>query len=338
MHLRAARPPRARPPRSAGAALLGLAAGAAACRVEWGPPGGGASAEGPVELWVYTSVYPEVLQTLEGPLQAAVPGARVQFFQGGSEKVAARFEAEEEGGGSPACVLLTSDPAWLEDLTARGRLRPYVSPRALELDRAFVTPTWTAARLSLMVMAGPAPGSWAELADPAHQGRFSSGDPLASGTTFSTLAAWEQAFGWPWVERLSANGWMAAGGSSAVIARMKSGERPIGVVLMENLLARGIPYTLPAEGAVPVPGPAAIPAGCAHPLLAMAVVDWLLSPEAQALFVAGQMYSPFPGAAPPAGAPPLEQLPRMALPPGFWSTLAAEGPALKDRFRGLRAP
>ena len=30
-----------------------------------------------------------------GPLQAAVPGARVQFFQGGSEKVAARFEAEE---------------------------------------------------------------------------------------------------------------------------------------------------------------------------------------------------------------------------------------------------
>lgn len=324
-----------------GVGAVALAGALAACRVEWGPPGAaapGAAGEGPVEVWVYTSVYPEVLKTLEGPLAAAVPGARVVWFQAGSEKVAARFEAELAGGGSPACVLLTSDPAWLEDLSARGALRPYVSPGALGVDRRWLRPTWAAVRVSVMVLGGPAggPAGWRDLADPKFRGAFSSGDPMASGTTFTTVAAWEQAFGAEFLPALAENGWMAAGGNSAVLARMESGERPHGVVLLENLLAKGLPYTVPVEGAVAVPGPAAIAAGCPQPAAAQAVVDWLFTPEAQALFVAGHMHSPLPGVAPPAGAPPLESLPLLAEPPGFWATLATDGPALKERVRRLR--
>ena len=324
------------------AAVVGaLSAVLAGCRVEWGPPGGAVPAEsaaGPVELWVYTSVYPEVLKTLEAPLAAAVPQAKVSWFQAGSEKVAARFEAELAGGGSPACVLLTSDPAWLEDLSARGALRPYVSPGALGVDRRWLRPTWAAVRVSVMVLGGPpgGPASWEDLRDPRFRGTFSSGDPLASGTAFTTVAAWERAFGPGFLPAVAANGWMAAGGNSAVLARMESGERPHGVVLLENLLAKGLPFTVPAEGAVAVPGPAAIAAGCPQPAAAQAVVDWLFTPEAQALFVAGQMHSPLSGVAPPPGAPPLGALPLLPEPEGFWAGLAAEGPALKERVRRLR--
>lgn len=323
-----------------------------ACRVEVGAPGttpaAGSSAPGaPQEVWIYTSMYAEVIDAMTPALAKSLPDVHVQWFQAGSEKVAQRWEAEEEAGGSRACLIATSDPAWYVDLSQRDKLRAYVSPRALELPRAWVAPTWATFRLSLMVLAaaGEAPATVQELADPRWTGRFSTPDPLSSGSMFTTLAALRHAHGDDWLRRAHANGWVAAGGNSAVVARMQSGEAPVGLVLLENLLAQegygdaATPHVARPNlqaPAVAVPGPVAVTARCPAPEAAERVVDWLLSPEAQGFIVAGRMHSPFPGTPAPAGAPALADVPLLPLPEDFVMRTAHDAPALRAAWTGLQ--
>lgn len=284
------------------------------CSVEFGPP---QRAAGDVaEVWLYTSMYEEVLAELRPLWEAALPDIHIQTWQAGSEKVAQRFEAELAAGGSQACLLGTSDPAWYRELGRRGELIAHVPPAALRMNPRFVDPDgqWTAVRVSLMVLAGPggeAPASFRELADPTWKDRLSTPDPLASGTAFTTWTALDAAYGADWVTAARDNGLVAAGGNSSVLARMESGERPAGAILLENLLLK--PNTMikprfPTDGAVAIPGPLAIPKGCPWPHEAEQVYDWLFSPEAQEAIRAGGMHSPLPSVGPPDGAPPLAEI------------------------------
>lgn len=312
----------------------------AGCRVEIGAPAAVEDASATAEVWVYTSMYQEVLDRMAPRLAAEVPGVAVQWYQAGSEKVAQRWRAEHDAGGSRACLLATSDPGWYRELADAGELLPYVSPRALELPRDQVRPEFAAMRLSMMVLASTAdeaPAAFADLVDPRWAGRFSSGDPLASGTTFTAMAAWDARYGPAFVERLSANGWVAAGGGSAVMARMESGERPVGVVLLENLLAKPGPTVVyPADGAVVIPGMLAIPRDCPAPEAAKRVYDWLLGPAAQAEVVAGGMYSPFPGSPTPAGARPLAEVRTFDAGVDLLDHVARNGADLRARYGALK--
>jgi iron(III) transport system substrate-binding protein len=239
-------------------------------------------------------------------------------------------------------VLATSDPSWYVELTRRDLLRPYVSPRALDLPRAWVSPTYAAHRVDLMVIGapkeGPAPTSFADLAKPEWQGKFSSGDPFSSGTAFTTVSAWDLTYGEPFLEALDANGWVMAGGNSAVLGRIESGEKPVGVVLLNNLLTKAdaVRIVYPTDGAVPIPGPLAIPTDCRVPEAAERVVDWLMGDTAQALVVKNRMHSPFPGYPPPEGAPPLSEITMMAVPEDFTEQAAERAPDLRRRVEALQ--
>lgn len=315
-----------------------------ACRIELGAPSERASAGGAEErpsVWVYTAIYQDQVDQFAAAVAKDLPDIDVQWFQGGSEKVAQRWEAEHSAGRSPACILATSDPSWYVDLTRRGLLLPYISPRALDLPRAWVTPTYAAHRVDLMVIGapkeGPAPTTFAELKDPKWKGTFSSGDPFSSGTAFTTVSAWDQVYGEGFLTELQANGWVRSGGNSAVLGRIESGEKPIGVVLLNNLLTKpdGVRVIFPDDGAVPIPGPLAIPTDCPEPAAAERVVDWLMGETAEALVIQNRMHSPFPGAPPPAGAPPLDQIHIMALPDDFTEQVATRAPALRARLEAL---
>ncbi len=318
--------------------LLGLLA----CRIELGPPGARTDGERPT-VWVYTAIYQDQVDRFDALAEKELPDIDVVWFQGGSEKVSQRWEAEHAAGGSPACVLATSAPAWYVELTERGLLQPYVSPRALLLDRAWVTETYTAQRIDLMVLGAQngvtdVPRSFKALAEPAYKGRFSSGDPFSSGTSFTTVSAWNLLYGDAFLEALDQNGWVMAGGNSAVLGRIESGEKPFGVVLLNNLLTRpgATQIVYPEDGAVAIPGPVAIPTDCPEPEAAERVVDWMLGPSAQALVVEAQMHSPFPGAPPPTGAPPLEEIKLMPVPADFDTASAHAGPALRQKLEALQ--
>ena len=75
-----------------------------------------------------------------------------------------------------------------------------------------------------------APKSFLELAAPEFKGKVAMGSPLESGTAFTAVAMLAKKLGWDYFKKLRANDVLAAGGNSAVISRIETKERPIGIV------------------------------------------------------------------------------------------------------------
>jgi iron(III) transport system substrate-binding protein len=120
-----------------------------------------------------------------------------------------------------------------------------------------------------------------------------------------------------------------------VLNRVASGEKPSGVLLLENVLsADGAPVfpLYPEDGAIVVPGPLAITRDCPNPVAARAVYDLILSPAGQALITAGDMYAAATEAPPPTGAPPLAELRVTEWPAGFLERTRAEQDQIKARW------
>jgi len=299
---------------------------------------------------IYTSVYPQVIREMEPLLAKRFPGVTFRWNQMGSEQIAGRLSAELEAGETPCDLLLTSDPFYYAQLAQAGKLLPYDCPAASSVPAALRGPggAYTTVRVPLMVIAvnhhhlapDQNPTSFADLADQRFAGKISMGDPLKSGTTFTTVAALVRTLGWEYFEALRANDVLAAGGNSATLHRLETGERPVAVILLENLLpslAKEAPITVvyPTDGAIPVPSPVAILKSTDQPELAKEVYDFLFSEAIQDVVVSGFMYSPLPEHRPPAGAKPWNEL---ALYPWSAESLAwvkDNRDDIKKRFRAI---
>jgi iron(III) transport system substrate-binding protein len=326
-----------------------------ACRIEVGAPEsapkGTASSMGrPAgSVLVYTSMYRPVIDAVTPVLEAKLPEVKVEWLQGGSEKIATRLDAELAAGETPADILMTSDPFWYERLKAGAHLLPYASIRALSIPRPFVDKdgAFVTSRLSVMVLAynerlvqaEEAPDSFEDLFSSRFTHQVTIPDPLGSGTTFSTLAFLVDAYGVDIIDRMKKAETIASGGNSSAFARLESGEQKVGFVLLENVLQgkrNGSPvrFKIPKEGAILIPGPIAILKRSKNPIAARAVYDLLLSDEIQALIVKGDLHSPFDGVAPPEGAPALESLlgGRYAWTPAFVARATARAEEVKRRF------
>lgn len=303
---------------SGGAIFIGLAlalvVGLSGCKTESKTP----------TLWIYTSLYPHVIQDLERKLVARFPGVKFRWYQSGSENVAAKVNSELLAGQTQADLILTSDPFWYEDLKLRKKLLPYTSPSAKAVPAVLKDPDgyYATARVPLMVIAyhhesfpeSEAPRGFSDLLQPKFKNKVAMGNPLESGTSFTTVALLTQKFGWDYVAKLRAQGLLSAGGNSSVLARIETKERPVGIVLLENVLATRrrnpkIQIVYPIEGALLIPSPVAILATTRSPELARQAVDFFFSPEGQESIVKkGDMHSPIPGVASPEGARTWDQI------------------------------
>lgn len=305
-----------------------LALGASACRVELGAREGDSGAAGrETTVHVYSSIYKEVIDqmqpVIDKQLETTAPGTKVEWFQSGSEKIAAKLDAELAAGGSPADILLMSDPSYYAKLQKAGLLVPYVSPAVLRQPREFVDRDghWATARISTMVIGvtasraakGDVPRAFADLAKPA-AGRVTMPDPLSSGTTFVTVSQLSARLGWDFFRALKKKGTIAAGGNSSVLQRLDTGEAEVGILLMENVIAgkaRGshIEMVIPSDGVVLIPGQIALLPHAKRSHAAQAVYDAILTDEVQRVIVEkGVMHSPDPLLPPPAGMPSLDEL------------------------------
>ena len=312
----------------------------------------GDSAGSKPTLWVYTSLYPEVIAQLEPKVAKALPEIEVKFFQGGSETIAARVNAELTGGKAQADLLLTSDPFWYQELKTRGALLPYESPAAKAVPTEWQDPdhAFTASRVPVMVIGmnttkitdDLAPKKWTDLLEARWKGQISLGSPLESGTTFTAIALFGKSPGWSLIEGLRKQDAISAGGNSAVLNRIETGERPLGIVLLENILKaqqKGAPIRAiyPEDGVLPIPSPIAITAKTAQPDAAKKLYGWFFSAEAQADIVASGMYSPLPGGpTPPGGKPWNEIAPKAAKwSPVLIQELFASRESTKSKFQSL---
>src|SRR5690606_14548239 len=92
----------------------------------------------------------------------------------------------------------------------------------------------------------------------SYKGKIQMGSPLESGSMFSTVAHLSDTYGWKYFEKLRDNKISANGGNSTVIQKVESGEKKIGIVLLENALAakkRKSPIEIiyPKDGVVAIP-------------------------------------------------------------------------------------
>lgn len=284
----------------------------------------GCGAPSKQEFWIYTSVYKDVYPLYEPGLTAAFPDVEFKWYQSGSEKIAARIMAEEKGGGTKADMLMTSDLFFYQELERLGLLLPLSGAAFESFPAAYRDPegAFVVQRFPLMVLAynpqrvegDDVPRSFAGLTDPRYKGRLTMPSPLESGSTLTTTLYLYHAFGAAYFEGLRANDVLSAGGNGATLSRIQSGERPVGMVLMENVLKakeRGqtsVEWVVPDDGALVIPSPLALLKRTQDEDLARRVLDWFLGEEARAVVVQGWMYSAVHDDAPPAGAPPFSEL------------------------------
>lgn len=279
------------------------------------------------DLWIYTSMYPAVLDDVDALAREKLPGVTVHWFNAGSEKVAHKIEAELTAGGTKADVLTISDPFLYERYKQAGRWLRHVPPDALRMPRSMLDPDgyYFGHRVSVMVLAHktgapePLPRTFRELTDPRFSGAVAVGDPLTSGTNFTWTVFLGRKYGLEYFGELRRNGALVAGGNAAVQQKIETGEVRVGVLLQENVLqvrekGGGLEFRYPEDGAVTIPGYAAIFASTRNPVAAKAFLDLLLSPEGQARMTRGRMFSVDPRQAGPHGEGNLDALLARALP------------------------
>ncbi len=225
--------------------------------------------------------------------------------------------------------MISSDRFWYEDLASKGKLLTYKPKNAEQVsnffrhDEGFYTtlsfPVMVLAYNSESMTDKEAPKTFKELTDAKWKGKVSIGSPLASGTSFTTVAFLRKNYGWDYFKALRKNDLIAEGGNSGVVRRLQSKERPVGIVLLENILrltesdAR-IKSVIPADGAVLQSNVLAIVKKDGTQELTQKVADWMFAKQGQEAMTRSFMYASVPGYAPPTGAPALDSILKSAQP------------------------
>ncbi|NBX76755.1 MAG: extracellular solute-binding protein [Proteobacteria bacterium] len=274
-------------------------------------------------IWIYASIYKEVISEFDTVLKEKFPSVQVRWYQSGSENVAARVNAELSAGNPQADLIMTSDPFWFVELKKAGHLLSYFSPTAQPLDSHYKDKdgTFLINRIPVGIIAyektqvpeSEAPKTWDDLTSPRWRNKLSMPSPLESGTALTFVSQLVRKKGWNYFKALKNNNLLSSGGNSSVIQRIETKETPIGIVLLENALQaqkRGaaIAIVYPQEGVIPVPSPIAILAQSRNPDLAQKIYDFFSSDQAQQIFLKANVYSPFLTQLAPDSAKPYTEI------------------------------
>ena len=259
--------------------------------------------------WVYTSIYKEFIAPIKKEFEAKNPGVEVSIFQAGSEKIQSKVSAELMAKKLQADLILSSDPFWCSEFKDKGHLAKvgshepcefnYYSLMALVVNQDFPKSEW--------------PKTFKELTDSRFKGKLAMGSPLESGTFFTTVSVLSDRYGWEYFKALRSNDILASGGNSSVIQKVESGEKKVGMALLENILAakkRGSPIEIiyPEDGSISIPSVQMIFNESKEKELAAKFCEFLLSREGQKLLLNGFMYVVKPGVGEPEGAKPFAEV------------------------------
>lgn len=329
------------------AAILALSVALAGCG------GGDKKAENKAggtkgELMVYTSIYPDIIDNMCKPNVAkAFPEMKVNWFQGGTEKVVTKITGEIKAKKIGADVLMVADPSYYLKLEDQKLLLPYKSKEEKNLinDKA-ADGSWYAVRVCNMIIAynadklkaEDAPKNWTDLTDPKWKGKIAMPNPMLSGTAYVAVGALADKYGWEYFDKLKANGLRVEEGNSAIQNKLLTGEYAAAMILEENILKLAntkkepLKVIYPKDGVVQVPSPIAIFNTTKNPEGAKALVDWWLSKEGQQAVVKGWMHSVRGDVKEPIGSVPTKGLTDGKIKVD-WRKLADNNAKIKEEFR-----
>ena len=300
------------------------------------------------ELMVYTSIYPDIIDNMCKPTVAkAFPDMKVNWVQGGTEKVVTKITGEIKAKKIGADVLMVADPSYYLKLEDQKLLLPYKSKEEKNLinDKA-ADGAWYAVRVCNMIIAynadklkaEDAPKNWTDLADPKWKGKIAMPNPMLSGTAYVAVGALADKYGWEYFDKLKANGLRVEEGNSAIQNKLLTGEYAAAMILEENILKLAntkkepLKVIYPKDGVVQVPSPIAIFNTTKNPEGAKALVDWWLSKEGQQAVVKGWMHSVRGDVKEPIGSVPTKGLTDGKIKVD-WRKLADNNAKIKEEFR-----
>ncbi len=305
------------------------------------------------EVTVYTSMYPDIIDKYSKPSVAkALPNVKVNWFQGGTEKIKTKIAGEVKANKIGADVLMVADPSYYLTLKKQGLLLNHKSKELekviLESDKDYA---WLPVRTLNMIIAynkdklakEDIPTSWADLTLPKYKGKIAMPNPMLSGTAYVMVGAMadDSRFGWDYFKKLKANGLRVEEGNSAIQNKLLTGEYMAAVILEENILKlqetkkEPLAVCYPKEGCILINSPIGILKTTKNPEAAKAMVDWWLTPEGQKAITAGWMHSVRSDVEPPHGSNmKLADLNKIALKVN-WEKLATDEAQIKEKFRTI---
>ncbi|MDQ6905592.1 MAG: ABC transporter substrate-binding protein, partial [Chloroflexota bacterium] len=270
------------------------------------------------KVTLYTSAVQTDADGLKAAFNKKYPNVAVTIYRDGTEKVIAKLRAEQDAKSIQADVLLIADAPTMENLKADKFLQPYKSPFASALDKQFVDAEgyYTGTKIINSGIAVnttanlPKPATWKDLLKPEYKGKLVSPSPQYSGAAALNYAVFlnTTAYGADFVKGLQRNGMTVVQANGDALNKIISGEAPVGIVTDNGVRAakaKGSPVEMiyPTDGAIPVTEPIAVVAGTKNLDAAKAFVDFVLSPDGQALIVTQNYIPLLLGLAPPAGVP-----------------------------------
>lgn len=285
--------------------------------------------DGKKEIWIYTSLYKDTIADMNPKLEKAFPNIKINWYQAGSEEIAAKVNTELIAGAPKADILISSERFWYQELSDSGKL---VSWRPAQFEsfadeyknrlgtfHVVSVPIMVLVYNSEVVKPEDAPKSFKEMANPKYKGLLNGGSPLASGTAFTTILALQHKYGWEYFHELKRNNFLFDGGNSAVIKRIQTKERPIGFVLLENVLRfqhddERLKIIYPEDGVVTQFNTMGIPKKDGPMEETLKLAEWFFTKDGQETMTRSYMHSPLKDFPPPVGAPTLAELKTKAFP------------------------
>jgi iron(III) transport system substrate-binding protein len=251
------------------------------------------------EVVVYTSLISEDLTALSAAFEKKY-GVKVKGWRASSEKVLQRVVAEARAKRNEADVIETNGPE-LEALHREKVLQPLKSPYLKDLMPQALQPhgEWVGGRITMFVQAyntklvpkDELPRSYADLANPRWKGRL--GIEAEDDDWFAMVVrSLGEEKGLAIFREIAKNGFSVRKGHTLLANLVASGEVPFSLTTYshgaEKMKQRGAPVEWYAiEPAIGRANGIAIVQKPAHPNAAALFVDFVLSPEGQAILEKG---------------------------------------------------
>ena len=74
------------------------------------------------EIWIYTSLYKDTIADVTPILEKEFPNIKINWYQAGSEEIAAKVNTELIAGVPKADIMISSERFWYQELSDSGRL------------------------------------------------------------------------------------------------------------------------------------------------------------------------------------------------------------------------
>jgi iron(III) transport system substrate-binding protein len=315
---------------------------------------GSFSSQRPIgKITIYTSMYEDVIRSLDATLKKQFPNCKIQFFYGGTSQIQARI-ATEQGTGKLGCdILLAAEPSYSLELKEKGLLHRHISAEAGNLAFGYDREGyWYPVRVSVMVLAynpeknarNSVPDSFFDFANNSGlSGAVSMANPLVSGSAMAAAAALMDKYGYGYFEALGKQGVMIESSSTA-LTKLETGEYKVIMALEESVLQKRqkesskLEIIYPIDGAVIIPSTIMTIAGKwsanNNTKSAEIITDWFLSPQGQKAIVAGWMHSVRKDFEPPYGSIPTNRILTGSI-PANWESIFRQREDIQIKFEEL---